>query len=104
MEQIPFVFRQIDSLDPFDHSKMATEQSKRDINVLTLGRSLLPGLENTFANLSSDGGGVRGLSSLIIFKYLMDLVNAKIIAQRPGCPTVQPADIFDLVVGTSTGG
>lgn len=43
-----------------------------------------------------DGGGVRGLSSLLILDHLM-----KQIDQR--APPL-PCDIFDLIGGTSTGG
>ncbi|KAK5097948.1 hypothetical protein LTS08_006703 [Lithohypha guttulata] len=57
-----------------------------------------------FNVLTLDGGGVRGLSTCIILQVLMQLVNE---AVDPAChndiPLV-PKDIFDLVVGTSTGG
>jgi patatin-like phospholipase/acyl hydrolase len=43
-----------------------------------------------------DGGGVRGLSSLIILKYLMKRLNP----QKPP----KPCEYFDLIGGTSTGG
>lgn len=43
-----------------------------------------------------DGGGIRGLSSLIILKYLMKRVN-------PENPP-KPCEYFDLIGGTSTGG
>ncbi|QKD59085.2 phospholipase, patatin family protein, partial [Fusarium oxysporum Fo47] len=43
-----------------------------------------------------DGGGIRGLSSLIILKYLMKRV-------RPDNPP-KPCEYFDLIGGTSTGG
>lgn len=46
--------------------------------------------------LSLDGGGVRGLSSLLILKALM-------IKIKPDDPP-KPCDCFDLIVGTSTGG
>ncbi|KAI1094217.1 hypothetical protein F5B19DRAFT_490645 [Rostrohypoxylon terebratum] len=46
--------------------------------------------------LSLDGGGVRGLASLIIIKYLMKRVN-------PDNPP-KPCEYFDLIGGTSTGG
>jgi patatin-like phospholipase/acyl hydrolase len=48
--------------------------------------------------LSLDGGGVRGLSPLIILSMLQDKVNAM------GCSEVPPCRIFDLIIGTSTGG
>lgn len=57
--------------------------------------------------LALDGGGVRGLSSLLILQDLMRHINDKIRHQRHGEEThdsVEPRDIFDFVVGTSTGG
>lgn len=46
--------------------------------------------------LSLDGGGVRGLSSLVILKRLMEVVN-------PDAPP-KPCEYFDMIGGTSTGG
>lgn len=43
-----------------------------------------------------DGGGVRGLVSLLILQRLMYLINPK---EPP-----KPCDVFDMIVGTSTGG
>jgi patatin-like phospholipase/acyl hydrolase len=50
--------------------------------------------------LSLDGGGVRGFSSLLILKYIMDQVNAGKSKEY----RLSPCDIFDLIGGTSTGG
>jgi len=46
--------------------------------------------------LALDGGGVRGLSALMILQQLMDAVN-------PDAPP-KPCDYFDMITGTSTGG
>jgi patatin-like phospholipase/acyl hydrolase len=46
--------------------------------------------------LALDGGGVRGLSSLMILKQLMEHINA----DNPP----RPCDYFNLIGGTSTGG
>ena len=46
--------------------------------------------------LSLDGGGVRGLSSLMILKNIMENLN-------PDSPPL-PCDYFDMIGGTSTGG
>lgn len=46
--------------------------------------------------LTPDGGGMRGLSILIIVKYLMKRIDSK----NPP----KPCDYFDLIAGTSTGG
>jgi patatin-like phospholipase/acyl hydrolase len=52
--------------------------------------------------LALDGGGVRGLSSLIILKRIM-----YVLGRRQGIPEQQllrPCDHFDMIAGTSTGG
>ena len=46
--------------------------------------------------LALDGGGVRGLSTLMILEQLMEMVN-------PGSPP-KPCDYFDMIGGTGTGG
>jgi patatin-like phospholipase/acyl hydrolase len=46
--------------------------------------------------LALDGGGVRGLSSLMILRRLMAAVD-------PDAPP-KPCDYFDMIGGTSTGG
>ena len=51
---------------------------------------------------STDGGGIRGLSSLYILKSIMTAVQSKEapITQGP----LYPYKYFDLIAGTSTGG
>jgi len=46
--------------------------------------------------LAFDGGGVRGLSSLIILQQLMETID---LDSPP-----KPCDYFDMIGGTSTGG
>jgi patatin-like phospholipase/acyl hydrolase len=46
--------------------------------------------------LALDGGGVRGLSALMILEQLMNAVD-------PDAPP-KPCDYFDMIGGTSTGG
>lgn len=46
--------------------------------------------------LALDGGGVRGLSSLMLLKHLMELIDHQNIPK--------PCDFFDMIGGTSTGG
>ena len=46
--------------------------------------------------LALDGGGVRGLSSLIILEQLMETID---VDSPP-----KPCDYFDMIGGTSTGG
>jgi patatin-like phospholipase/acyl hydrolase len=55
---------------------------------------------NGLCLLSLDGGGVRGLSSLLILKEIMMQLNSK----RENSPHLKPCDVFDLIGGTSTGG
>lgn len=50
--------------------------------------------------LSLDGGGVRGLSSLLILRDIMTQLNA----ERDDNQDLRPCDVFDLIGGTSTGG
>jgi len=50
--------------------------------------------------LSFDGGGIRGLSSLIILDKIMDRIkHDESLSEDP-----RPCDYFDLIGGTSTGG
>jgi len=46
--------------------------------------------------LALDGGGVRGLSALLILQQLMETID-------PETPP-KPCDYFDIFGGTSTGG
>src|SRR5277367_925188 len=49
--------------------------------------------------LSIDGGGVRGLSSLLILRQIMDE-----IGRRNRTPAPLPCEYFEMIGGTSTGG
>jgi len=50
--------------------------------------------------LSLDGGGVRGLSTLLILWDIMDEIGQRLGTSSPA----KPCDYFDLIGGTSTGG
>jgi predicted acylesterase/phospholipase RssA len=50
--------------------------------------------------LALDGGGVRGLSSLLILREIMEEIERKSGAEK----TPLPCEYFDLIGGTSTGG
>jgi len=50
----------------------------------------------------ADGGGIRGLSTLLILRTLMAKINSKQHEMNP--PRIKPCEIFDLIGGTSTGG
>ncbi|KAI9836887.1 MAG: hypothetical protein M1819_001052 [Sarea resinae] len=58
--------------------------------------------------LSLDGGGVRGLSSLLILREVMEKIanEEKRLNKRPknDSTALKPCDYFDLIGGTSTGG
>ena len=69
-------------------------------------RSTLKGIRPTTQHrktrlLCLDGGGVRGLSSLILLERLTSIVNQQ---ANCGAPGLDPQKIFSTVVGTSTGG
>jgi patatin-like phospholipase/acyl hydrolase len=53
--------------------------------------------------LSLDGGGVRGLSQLIILDAIMQKINPVSSAQK-AAQSLRPCEFFDLICGTSTGG
>lgn len=55
--------------------------------------------------LSLDGGGVRGYSMFIILQELMHRMFVEINGRAPKRDEIpKPADYFDLIVGTGTGG
>jgi len=51
--------------------------------------------------LSLDGGGVRGISSLLILRELLCMVSGEL---KDGPDPMLPLDVFNIIVGTSTGG
>lgn len=52
--------------------------------------------------LSLDGGGIRGLSTLLVLRSIMHQLED---IEGPNVPRpLKPADYFDLIGGTSTGG
>jgi len=56
--------------------------------------------------LSLDGGGVRGLSTLLILKELMAQLSREMESSEDDTqfPLPLPCDYFDLICGTSIGG
>ncbi|EXJ89502.1 hypothetical protein A1O3_02569 [Capronia epimyces CBS 606.96] len=68
------------------------------------------GTEESYNLLSIDGGGVKGISSMIILKKIMDRVREienGTVAQEDKAINPEerrPVDYFDLAAGTSTGG
>ena len=75
------------------------------INMLSLGWSFF--ILFTLSLLSDepqilDGGGVRGLSSLLILQRIMYVLDGKVDPEVPR--PLLPCKYFDMIAGTSTGG
>jgi patatin-like phospholipase/acyl hydrolase len=51
--------------------------------------------------LCLDGGGFRGLSSLLMLQKVFNVFKNEL---EPPQPDLKPCDFFDLIAGTSTGG
>lgn len=54
--------------------------------------------------LSFDGGGIRGLSSLLILRNVMEKLKYTDPEATDATPMPKPCDVFDMIGGTSTGG
>jgi len=53
----------------------------------------------------ADGGGIRGISSVLILEELMAKINAIVEKEsNPPYEKLKPYEIFELIAGTSTGG
>ena len=92
------------------HSQVSNSETpiRPRLNVLVLGKLpraiyLVSSICGSVTNHIIDGGGVRGLSSLIILERFMMLVNKNVPEETAGRP-LHPQDIFGLAAGTSTGG
>ncbi|KAI0269331.1 acyl transferase/acyl hydrolase/lysophospholipase [Gloeopeniophorella convolvens] len=72
-----------------DNGWFMSEEQGRDLKLLSLGTSDIP-----------NGGGIRGLSSLLILKELMWRIKSEENLQD----VPHPCEYFDLMGGTSTGG
>ena len=60
---------------------------------------------NSLRILSVDGGGIKGYTALLILKRIFRAM--KVEAKKEGIDLAdepRPCDVFDLIVGTSTGG
>lgn len=49
-----------------------------------------------------DGGGVRGLSSLLILQRIMYILDGEVDSEIPR--PLLPCNYFNMIAGTSTGG
>lgn len=79
-------------------SQVTTEMCSPPLRILSLGKPPEP--KSLRLLTSSDGGGIRGLSSLLILENIMEHLRLeKGLNQVP-----RPCDYFDLIGGTSTGG
>jgi patatin-like phospholipase/acyl hydrolase len=77
--------------------------NKTGLCLLSLGmKSIHTNLSRKMTEVNLDGGGVRGLSTLLILKALMAAVNDERI--KLGQSAIKPCELFDLIGGTSTGG
>lgn len=52
------------------------------------------------ADTGVDGGGIRGLSELVVLEEIMNRIKHDLDSDED----LLPADFFDLIGGTSTGG
>ena len=74
------------------------EDRNKPLRLLSLGKFCFPlrVLKLDADGWGTDGGGVRGISSLHVLKAIMK--------QVAGDPNAKPCDYFDMMCGTSTGG
>lgn len=56
--------------------------------------------------LALDGGGVRGLSSLLILEHMMVrlAIKRRKNEEDSELAIIRPCEVFDLIIGTNTGG
>ncbi|KXH59138.1 phosphorylase superfamily protein, partial [Colletotrichum salicis] len=75
-----------------------TSEAPQPLRILSLGR--VPASYSVFVTDNLDGGGIRGISSLLILEHLMEEIR-----KTEGLDRVpRPCDRFDFIGGTSTGG
>ena len=82
---------------------MSEPRDSNGLKLLSLGASLKYHARCSAPDLHdhrSDGGGIRGLSELLILKEIMERIRVR--ENREEAPL--PCDYFDLIGGTSTGG
>lgn len=72
------------------------------LRVLSLGEChvYLQRCSRTELIVSTDGGGIRGISSLLILENIMERIRQERCLQT----VPRPCEYFDLIGGTSTGG
>jgi hypothetical protein len=77
------------------------------VQILSLGK-LIAFKALLMELIPQDGGSVRGISAVHILKRLFKYINSELASldAQVGQQSVEaaPADVFDFIVGTSTGG
>jgi hypothetical protein len=73
-------------------------EAQSPLRLLSLGQVLSHGSTRCKANQCTDGGGIRGYSTLLLLKAIFEQIE-----EIQGKPSL-PCEIFDLIAGTSTGG
>lgn len=76
-----------------------SSEAGRGLRLLSLGRFVVQ-MTEIGSSQSSDGGGIRGLSELLIIEEIMKRIQSQSNLQQ----VPRPAEYFDLIGGTSTGG
>jgi hypothetical protein len=85
-------------MEPAPATQTDTHQGA-GLRLLSLGNVFIPVMWH-FLTSSTDGGGIRGLSELIILQEIMK----RIQHEEGRLTTPLPCEYFDLICGTSTGG
>ncbi|CAE7052049.1 unnamed protein product, partial [Rhizoctonia solani] len=84
-----------------------TREGAKGLNILCIGKasvfSLLLGIYPYSHWYLEDGGGARGLSSLVILREFMHRINSESELQNKSA-SLKPCDLFDIIAGTGTGG
>jgi hypothetical protein len=92
---------------------MSSSGAKLPLKLLALGKYIsfpFPQCLSLTSSRWTDGGGIRGLSELLIIKEIMHklMVEENMKRESEGQPLLtslpKPCDYFDLIGGTSTGG
>ena len=86
----------------FTMSNPTPSADRTPVNLLSLGKALadLITVVELMIPFGADGGGIRGLSELVILHEIMEQVKMrKGLADLP-----KPCDYFHLIGGTGTGG
>jgi len=75
--------------------------SPRPLQILSLGKARgSKAAAYPIADATADGGGIRGISSLLILEDIMERIRE--VHRLDYTP--RPCEYFDLIGGTSTGG